>query len=278
MSNFLKDLNLRFDASFQMPNTDVPLDLISTMAARGSCRAFREDEVDPNLIEILCATALASPTKSDLQQRDIIVMRDPDAKTRLVDLISGEIWVKGAPHIAVFCANNRRQRQTHEMRGHDFANDHLDAFFNAAVDAGIALSAFVTAAEALGLGCCPISAVRNEAEAVSALLGLPDHVFPVSAVAFGYPNEAVPKVSLRLPLTVTVHEDRYTEKEEGAKAAIDAYDARRSALQPFDTQRAPEVFGRADNYGWSEDKTRQYALPERQGFGAFIRSKGFNLS
>ncbi len=40
----------------------------------------------------------------------------------------------------------------------------LDAFFNATVDAGIALSAFSIAAEAVGLGCCPISAVRNEAQ------------------------------------------------------------------------------------------------------------------
>ncbi|NJM34133.1 MAG: NADPH-dependent oxidoreductase, partial [Rhodomicrobium sp.] len=64
------------------------------------------------------------------------------------------------------------------MRGHPFANDHLDAFFNAACDAAIALTAFILAAEARGLGCTPISAIRNHAEAVSELLGLPDHVFP----------------------------------------------------------------------------------------------------
>ena len=39
--------------------------------SRGSCRSFKTDEVDANLVQLLCAAALASPTKSDLQQRDM---------------------------------------------------------------------------------------------------------------------------------------------------------------------------------------------------------------
>jgi len=51
----------------------------------------------------------------------------------------------------------------HAWRGHTFANDHLDGFFNATVDAAIALEAFVAAAEAAGLSCYPISVIRNHA-------------------------------------------------------------------------------------------------------------------
>ena len=43
------------------------------------------------------------------------------------------------------------------------------------------------------------------------------------------------------------------------------------------TQRATDVFGTADFYGWSEDKVRQYARPERADWGAFVRKKGFRL-
>ena len=39
----------------------------------------------------------------------------------------------------------------------------------------------------------------------------------------------------------------------------------------------PERFGTADFYGWSEDKARQYASPQRAGFGAFVRKQGFVL-
>jgi nitroreductase/FMN reductase [NAD(P)H] len=30
-------------------------------------------------------------------------------------------------------------------------------------------------------------------------------------------------------------------------------------------------------YGWSEDKARQYGVPQRTDFGAFVRGKGFKL-
>jgi nitroreductase/FMN reductase [NAD(P)H] len=174
----------------------------------------------------------------------------------------------------VFCGNNRRQRLVHEWRGFPFVNDHLDAFFNAAVDAGIALAQFIVAAEAVGLGCCPISAIRNQAAEVSALLALPDHVFPVAGLALGWPR-TLPTASLRLPLAVTVHRDRYSEA--GLRDAVDAYDARRTAAQPYAAQRYTAEFGRAPNYGWSEDKARQYAKPERETFGTFVRAKGFRL-
>ena len=147
------------------------------MAERRSIRDYdRTREVDRALLRLLCAVALSSPTKSDLQQRDIIVLRDAAQRGRITDLL-GEPWIATAPVFLVFCGNNRRQRQLHEWRGRPFPNDHLDAFFNAAVDAGIALATFVSAAEAVGLGCCPISQIRNHAAAVSAILELPPHVF-----------------------------------------------------------------------------------------------------
>ncbi|PWJ21789.1 nitroreductase family protein [Jannaschia seohaensis] len=255
------------------PEGPVP-DALAGMAARGSCRRFADRAVPDALLETLCAVALATPTKSDLQQRDIVLVTNPEARARLAGLVSGQGWVAGAPVLAVFCGNNRRQRLLHAWHGVAFANDHLDAFFNAAVDAGIALAGFVTAAEAMGLGCCPISAVRNEAAAVSELLGLPDHVFPVAGLAIGWPA-APPEIAMRLPLGATVHRDRYREGD--LRAEIAAYDTARAAHQPYTAQRFPDRFGASDTYGWSEDKARQYSAPERADFGAFIRAKGFKL-
>ena len=186
----------------------------------------------------------------------------------------GQPWLKNVPVLLIFCGNNRRQRLWHEWRGKPFANDHLDAFFNASVDAGIALTAFVLAAEAQGLGTCPISVIRNRATAVSELLGLPQHVFPVAGLAAGWPA-AAPKQSMRLPLDVTVHRNRY--REDGLREAVEDYDRRREAAQPYREQRYADVFGKSAAYGWSEDKARQYAMPERADFGAYIRARGFRL-
>ena len=98
-------------------------------------------------------------------------------------------------------------------------------------------------------------------------------VFPVAGLGMGWPDGTAP-VSPRLPLSVTVHTDRYDET--GLDAAIAGYDARREAIRPH-TQRDVDRFGRAETYGWSEDKARQYATPQRPDFGAFVRGKGFKL-
>lgn len=266
-------LAARFGAPVAVPADLASLPALAGIAGRASCRRFEDRPVSTEWLEALCAVALSAPSKSDLQQRDIVIVDDPGALAALKSLLAGQGWIAGAPTLLVFCADNRRQRLLHEWSGHPFVNDHLDAFFNASVDAAIALATFVLAAEAAGLGVCPISAIRNEAAAVSDLLGLPDHVFPVAGLAVGHPAEAAP-ISPRLPLAVTVHRNRY--REEGLREAVARYDDVRAAAADA-PQRREDLFGRADRYGWSEDKARQYALPERAGFGRFVRGKGFDL-
>jgi nitroreductase len=262
---------------------DVELDndapsVLNQLATRGSVRKFRSDAVPYPTLRRLCALALCAPTKSDLQQRDIIIVDAPDLRSAISAMLTegplGQKWTADIPSLLIFCGNNRRQRRIHALRDRPFVNDHLDAFFNPAVDAGIALSAFVIAAEAEGLGVCPISAVRNHSANLSQLLQLPDHVFPVARLAVGYPAEA-PKISMRLPLSMTVHRNAY--QEDGLDDAIAAYDRRREQAQPYAAQRGVKKFGVAESYGWSEDKARQYAQPERADFGAYVKRIGFKL-
>lgn len=244
------------------------------MASRGVVRRFTDKPVPPDLVDTLCALALSSPTKSDLQQRDILIVEDKAKRARIDALLADQDWIATAPVFVVFLGNNRRHRQVHAWRGKPYANDHLDAFFNATVDAAIALSAFCTAAEAAGLGCCPVSVLRDHATEVSDLLGLPDHVFPIAGLGLGWPQRPG-WTSLRLPLTHTVHRDTFNET--GLREAIDTYDVRRNGVAPYRTQRDVEQFGMAPNYGWSEDKARQYAVPQRTDWGAFVKRKGFKL-
>ncbi len=264
----------RYGAAPAAPESPASADTLAYLAGRRSCRGYLARPVDPALVETLAAAAFCAPTKSDLQQRDIVILRAPALRREIDALFPNDPWIAAAPAFLVFCGNNRRQRQLHQWRGRPFVNDHLDAFFNAAVDAAILLATFVIAAEQAGLGCCAISAVRNHAERVSELLGLPDHVFPVAGLTLGWPAE-MGEISLRLPLSVTLHEDRFDEA--GLRQAVDAYDARRAEAQPYAKQRNEAEYGTAAPYTWSEDKARQYAKPERADFGAFIRAKGFRL-
>lgn len=276
MSSIKDALDFRFgDEVPEVPDVVSASPFAGQLAARRSHRNFKPDPLDPDLVRSLCALAMCAPAKSDLQQRDIVIVEDPGQRAKLMDIIPGNRWMLTAPSYLVFCANNRRQRQIADWREKPFVNDHLDAFFNASVDAGIVLATFMMAAESVGLGCCPVSAIRNRSREVSDLLGLPDHVFAVAGLGLGWPAEEG-KISMRLPLPATVHTDRFSE--DGLRDRIDDYDKRRAEAQPFSSQRAVEEFGESDAYGWSEDKARQYAEPDRADFGAFIRQKKFDLS
>src|SRR5258707_3149688 len=274
LDRLLGALRARFGTAPALSQAPQGVEVLADMANRRVIRRYQEKPVDPALIEVLCGVALSAPSKSDLQQADIVVVADPVQRDGLEAWLPDNPWLKAAPVFLVFCGNNRRHRLIFEWRDRPFVNDHLDPFFNAAVDAGIVLATFCTAADRAGLGSCPISAIRNHAAEVSEILGLPHHVFPVAGLGVGWPAfEGV--MSPRLGLDVTIHRDRYDES--GLKDKIAAYDKRREAVQPYKTQRYTDKFGQSDNYGWSEDKARQYSVPERADFGAFVRHKGFRL-
>lgn len=275
MKELCETLSFRFGEEIPVPPEKLQdTKTLAGMAGRRSFRRFTDQPVSLELLKLLAGVALSAPTKSDLQQRDIIVIKDRDVRNKLNALLTGQDWIADAPEMLVFCGNNRRQRQIHGWRNRPFANDHLDAFFNAGVDAGIALQAFVTAAESVGLGCSPISAIRNSSLEVSAILGLPGHVFAVAGLGLGWPAHDKP-VALRLPLSATVHLDQF--KETDIEEQVRSYDDRRAGLQPMRTQRDETAFGTADPYTWSEDKARQYARPERADFGEFVKMIGFRL-
>jgi nitroreductase/FMN reductase [NAD(P)H] len=267
-------LEERFGAKLSVPAAAAGLEELWRIASHSSHRRYTPEPVAPELLRLLLACALSAPSKSDLQQADVVHVVDRDKVRAITALIPDMPWIADAPVFLVFCGDNRRIRQIGEWRGKPFANDHLDHFMNAAVDAGIVMTTFIRAAEAVGLGTCPISAVRNQPREVSALLELPDWVFPVAGLTVGWPA-AEGRITPRLPLDVTLHVDRFDESR--LRERIDDYDRRRHTLMPCRKQRGVRRFGEAPFYGWSEDKARQYGVPERADFGAFVREKKFRL-
>jgi nitroreductase/FMN reductase [NAD(P)H] len=245
---------------------------LARLLDRRSCRDYAAREVPEGLVRLLLAAGLSAPTKSDLQQADVVWVRDPELRGEMLMGIPGAGWIVRAPVFLVVCANGARLASLFE--GGEFPNDHFDALFNASVDAAIVLEGLVAAAAVAGLSTCPISQIRNRAKRISNILDLPDRVFPVAGLCMGYAaSEAA--ISPRLDLGITVHEDRY-DRDAFARLGP-AYDARRNAEAPFVHQRDPERFGTVETYGWREDKRRQYADPQRADFGAFLRGKGFSF-
>jgi FMN reductase [NAD(P)H] len=264
----------RFGERLEVDASLSGLDELARIAAHRVHRRYQAREVSPELLRLLCACALSAPSKSDLQQADILIVRDRAKIQAITALLPEMPWVREAPVFLVFLANGRRLSQISQMRRKPFPNDHFDLLFNATVDAAIVMTTFLRAAEAVGLGCCPISVIRDHAATVSAMLGLPEKVIPIAGMCLGWPAEQG-GITPRLSLGTTVHEENFTERDLSAE--VDAYDRRRADVWPYRNQRDPEHFGRAEFYGWSEDKARQYAVPLRADFGAFARAKGFRL-
>jgi nitroreductase len=265
-------LQHRFGETLPVDENLAGLDALARMASRKVHRRWLDKPVDPDLLRLLCACALSAPSKSDLQQADIVILDKPE-QTAIADLIPDQPFIRIAPAFLVFVANGRRLPEIAKLRGKPFPNDHLDQFFNAAVDAGIVLASFIAAADAVGLGTCPISVIRDHSQTVSDMLKLPQRVIAVAGMCVGWPSEKG-HISPRLGLESTVHQGRHDEGDLAAR--IDAYDKRRVAIHPY-KPRDPARWGEVPFYGWSEDKARQYGVPQREDFGAFVRRKGFGL-
>jgi FMN reductase [NAD(P)H] len=243
--------------------------------SRRTHRRYADRPVTDALVRLLLAAAVSASSKSDFQQASIVWLKDGSRRQRLAALFPDMPWIGNAPVFLVFLGDSRRLEQLAKARGHACDNGMLEGFFNAAIDAALALQTCVLAAETVGLGTCPISVLRNRIDAVAEILELPDKVFPVAGLCIGYPAQSG-FVSMRLPLEAIVHREHHDES--GLEAAVDSYDRRRDARHSIaDRQRDLGRFGTAAFYGWSEDKSRQAMAPEGIGFAQYLKAHGFAL-
>jgi FMN reductase [NAD(P)H] len=261
--------------------TGVPRDVpevpwLRQVLLRRTHRRYADRPVAEPLLRLLLAAAFSASSKSDFQQASVIRVEERTRRDRLAALVPDMPWIGNAPVFLVFCGDARRLERLGELRGHQADNGTLEGFFNATLDTAMVLQTFILAAETAGLGCCPISVIRNHPDAVAEIFDLPDKVFPVAGLCVGYPA-ATGHISMRLPSEITLHNDRYNDSR--LAEAVAAYDVRRDARYsiPRGQQRQPEIFGRASFYGWSEDKARQATQPEGQDFPAYLRAHGFTM-
>jgi FMN reductase [NAD(P)H] len=267
---------LRARFGIDLPEVDVP-PAVAPLLDRRVTRRYTEQPVPDSLLDALLAAAQSAPTKSDLQQYSIVVMRDAARIKQIADWIGTMDWIASAPVFLVWCGDMRRNQRLCELHGLPHANNNLDTFLNTAVDCSLAMAQFIAAADAVGLGTCPISYVRSHIERVTPLLSLPSGVYPVAGLTVGWPVFRRP-VSMRLPPSVVVHRERYDDSAQHAE--IHAYDERRRAREPVapGSLKNNDVYPPREGVGWSENVARQLSVPERFGFAAYLRTRGFELA
>lgn len=267
---------LRARFGIDIPGAEVP-DAVAPLIDRRVTRRYTEQDVPDSLLDALLAAAQSAPAKSDLQQYSVVVMRDRARIKQVADWIGTMDWIASAPVFLVWCGDMRRGQRLCALHDMPHANNNLDTFLNTAVDCTLAMAQFIAAADAVGLGTCPISYVRSHIERVSPLLGLPSGVYPVAGLTVGWPVFRRP-VSMRLPPAVVVHRERYDDT--ALQQQIAGYDERRRERDPVapGSLKNNDIYPPRDGVGWSENVARQLSVPERFGFAAYLKTKGFDLA
>src|SRR5690349_10049775 len=75
----------RFGEEFGI-DPDLPgLSTLAAIAARRVQRRYLPRPIEPALLRLLCGCALSGPTKSDLQQADIVIVRDRKKHDAIAD-------------------------------------------------------------------------------------------------------------------------------------------------------------------------------------------------
>ena len=256
-------------------NINIP-DLLKTIISRSSVRKFSDKPIPKELLTILLTAAQSAPSKSNLQQYSILIMQDETIKMKVADLIGNTKWALSAPVFLLFLADIRRNINITNNKGYDHKNNNVDTFMNAVIDSALSMQSLICAAEASGLGVCPISMIRNIIDEIKNICQLPKGVFPIAGLALGWPDEKAP-ISIRMPQDIMIHNDYYNEDNLTKK--INDYDKRVFKVAPIleKKQRHIDIYGVAKKGTWSENIARQLSLPERNNFKAWLKDHGINL-
>lgn len=205
-------------------------DTIATLLDHRSIRGYRSDPLPAGTLETLIAAAQSAATSSNMQTWSVIAVGDPQKRKSLAQIANKQKHIEQCPLFLVFLADLSRLDRMAAAEGIVFQGlPYAETFLVAAIDAALAAQNAVIAAESLGLATVYIGALRNDAEAVAKVLGLPKGAAGVFGLCVGYADpKAAAEVKPRLPQQAIVHFDSYVVPNETSLRT--AYDAQLAAF------------------------------------------------
>lgn len=209
-----------------------PMELLDVINTNGTCRFYKEDPVEAEIIIRLLEAAQKGPSGSNRQPVQFLVVRDALKRQAIQDLYlpiwdqylqkakSGEWKVGGNEK---FLAN-----ADHFARNLAAVPVHLVVCFNVAdiqpIDAGLdrpsvvggssiypVIQNFMLAARNEGLGTTLTTLLCLAENELRPILGIPESVGTAAVVALGWPEKPFPKRLKRRPLSEIVFSDTYGE-------------------------------------------------------------------
>ncbi|WP_447893878.1 oxygen-insensitive NADPH nitroreductase [Vreelandella sp. GE22] len=242
-------------------------DTIKLMTSHRSIRKFRDQSIPRELLVELIEAGQGAATSSHVQAYSIIHVKAPENREKLAELAGGQPYIHQASTFLVFCADMKRPTEAAERTGAKVVRGMTEQLLVSTVDAALVAQNVAVAAESEGLGICYIGGLRNNPAAVSELLRLPEHVYPVFGMCIGYPEpDQIPEVKPRLPVEAVLKEDYYSEDRDQVEAFDETmkayYQARSSANKDTD---------------WSHNLTPLFDTKLRAHMREFLIERGFEM-
>ncbi|MGM0846286.1 MAG: oxygen-insensitive NADPH nitroreductase [Bacillota bacterium] len=244
---------------------------IETILAHKSVRKFKNEKLKREQVETLVRSAQAASTSSMIQAYTIIGVTDPGKKAELAAIAGNQSYVEENGHFYVFCADLYRHEIIGEKEGADVAHSlqSTEKFMVALIDAALAAQNASVAAESMGLGICYIGGIRNDLEAVSEVLDIPDRVIPLFGLAVGVPDEDN-DIKPRLPLSHIYHENSYRSDKEDLAKELEEYD---ETVSNYYRERTN---GKREDT-WSAQMASMLSAKKRMYMKEFVQKKKFDL-
>ncbi|ATH76195.1 MULTISPECIES: oxygen-insensitive NADPH nitroreductase [Halomonadaceae] len=240
-------------------------DVIKLLQSHRSIRKFTDQEIPRGLLLELIKAGQAAATSSHVQAYSVIHVKDAANREQLAELSGGQGYVASSAVFLVFCADMKRPTEASARTGANVERGMTEQLLVATVDTALMAQNVAVAAESEGLGICYIGGIRNNPEAVSELLKLPPHVYPVFGMCLGYPDHQ-PEVKPRLPVEAILKEDYYTEDSDQVVAFDDTmrayYQSRSSGNK---------------NSDWSHNLTPLFDNKLRPHMRDFLVKRGFTM-
>ena len=236
-------------------------EVLKTMTAHASVRKYASRDIPRDLLSEILKSAQQASTSANMQAYSVVVVRDKAKKEKFAELCGSQPWIARCPVFLVICPDLHRLQKVCIRQGYELIDKYIELFIAVTVDAALYAQNILLGAESCGLGGVMIGGIRNNPEEVSALLKLPEKVYPLMGLCLGYPGYS-PMLKPRLPMETVVHFEEYDDSQLAAQ--LDEYDniMRRTGLYEGRRRKIPSPKGKEvpdSEYSWSEHIARWLA-------------------
>jgi len=157
------------------------MEAIEAILSRRSIRQYTTQPVGEEVINELLAAAMSAPSASNQQPWHFVTITDHKILNEIPRYHPYSSMLKNAPLAIVVCGDLRLERS--------------EGFW--VQDCSAATQNILLAAQAKGLGAVWLGTYPREerVKGIQKLLGLPEHVIPLSIISIGYPAEKKPRTN-----------------------------------------------------------------------------------